>query len=319
MYKTVNTYLKEKYGYKIYKITLNGGFTCPNRDGTLDTRGCIFCSGYGSGDFAEDSALSISEQIERGKARIRSKMGNIMVKNSTVGNATSENATAGNSMAGNVTARYIAYFQAFTNTYAPVSRLRELFMEAAENPDILILSIATRPDCLGDEVVELLKEINQIKPVWVELGLQTIHEKSAKYIRRGYPLSVYDEAVIKLNQINVDVITHVILGLPGETHEDIIETVKYVCNQNIQGIKLQLLHVLKGTDLAKDYESGLFECMSLEEYTDLVAECISLIPEDIIIHRMTGDGAKKDLIAPLWSADKKRVLNTLNRKLSLLT
>lgn len=299
MYKTVNTYLKEKYGYKIYKIALNGGFTCPNRDGTLDTRGCIFCSGYGSGDFAEDSALSISEQIERGKERIRSKMGN--------------------SIAGNVTARYIAYFQAFTNTYAPVSRLRELFIEAAENPDILILSIATRPDCLGDDVVELLKEINQIKPVWVELGLQTIHEKSAKYIRRGYPLSVYDEAVIKLNQINVDVITHVILGLPGETHEDIIETVKYVCNQNIQGIKLQLLHVLKGTDLAKDYESGLFECMSLEEYTDLVAECISLIPEDIIIHRMTGDGAKKDLIAPLWSADKKRVLNTLNRKLSLLT
>ena len=323
MYKTVNTYLKEKYGYKIYKIALNGGFTCPNRDGTLDTRGCIFCSGYGSGDFAEDSALSISEQIERGKERIRSKMGNSIAGNVTAKNSTSENATSENAASKNAasenTARYIAYFQAFTNTYAPVSRLRELFMEAAENPDILILSIATRPDCLGDDVVELLKEINQIKPVWVELGLQTIHEKSAKYIRRGYPLSVYDEAVIKLNQINVDVITHVILGLPGETHEDIIETVKYVCNQNIQGIKLQLLHVLKGTDLAKDYESGLFECMSLEEYTDLVAECISLIPEDIIIHRMTGDGAKKDLIAPLWSADKKRVLNTLNRKLSLLT
>ncbi|MCR5103354.1 MAG: TIGR01212 family radical SAM protein [Eubacterium sp.] len=329
-HKTVNTYLKEKYGHKIYKIALNGGFTCPNRDGTIDTRGCIFCSGYGSGDFAEDNCLSISEQIERGKNRIQSKMGSDF-RNSKSINENNTDIDVG---------RYIAYFQAFTNTYAPISRLREVFMEAINNPDIVILSIATRPDCLGEDVLELLDEINHIKPVWVELGLQTIHDETARYIRRGYPLSVYDEAVNKLNHLNIDVITHVILGLPGENKEAMLQTVRYVCgydirqdqindtNNNqinnvekiqgkIQGIKLQLLHVLKGTDLAKDYEAGLFKCMTLEEYTDLVAKCISILPEDIIIHRMTGDGAKKDLIAPLWSADKKRVLNTLNKKLSL--
>ena len=311
-HKTVNTYLKEKYGHKIYKISLNGGFTCPNRDGTIDTRGCIFCSGYGSGDFAEDSALSITEQIERGKLRIQSKMG--INPSDSISND----------------GRYIAYFQAFTNTYAPVSHLRKLYLEAVNNPDIAILSIATRPDCLGNEVLELLDEINHIKPVWVELGLQTIHEKTATYIRRGYPLSTYDEAVLKLNRLNIDVITHIILGLPGESMEDMLESVRYISrgyesgseksddlSPRIQGIKLQLLHVLKGTDLARDYEEGLFECMTLEEYTDLVAKCISILPKDIIIHRMTGDGAKKDLIAPLWSADKKRVLNTLNKKLSL--
>ena len=319
-HKTVNTYLKEKYGHKIYKIALNGGFTCPNRDGTIDTRGCIFCSGYGSGDFAEDNRLSISEQIERGKNRIQSKMGSDF-RNSKSINENNTDIDVG---------RYIAYFQAFTNTYAPISRLREVFMEAINNPDIVILSIATRPDCLGDEVLELLDEINHIKPVWVELGLQTIHEKTATYIRRGYPLSTYDEAVLKLNRLNIDVITHIILGLPGESMEDMLESVRYISrgyesgseksddlSPRIQGIKLQLLHVLKGTDLARDYEEGLFECMTLEEYTDLVAKCISILPEDIIIHRMTGDGAKKDLIAPLWSADKKRVLNTLNKKLSL--
>ena len=311
-HKTVNTYLKEKYGHKIYKIALNGGFTCPNRDGTIDTRGCIFCSGYGSGDFAEDSALSITEQIERGKLRIQSKMG--INPSDSISND----------------GRYIAYFQAFTNTYAPVSHLRKLYLEAVNNPDIAILSIATRPDCLGDEVLELLDEINHIKPVWVELGLQTIHEKTATYIRRGYPLSTYDEAVLKLNRLNIDVITHIILGLPGESMEDMLESVRYISrgyesgseksddlSPRIQGIKLQLLHVLKGTDLARDYEEGLFECMTMEEYTDLVAKCISILPKDIIIHRMTGDGAKKDLIAPLWSANKKRVLNTLNKKLSL--
>ena len=311
-HKTVNTYLKEKYGHKIYKIALNGGFTCPNRDGAIDTRGCIFCSGYGSGDFAEDSALSITEQIERGKLRIQSKMG--IDPSDSISND----------------GRYIAYFQAFTNTYAPVCHLRKLYLEAVNNPDIAILSIATRPDCLGNEVLELLDEINHIKPVWVELGLQTIHEKTATYIRRGYPLSTYDEAVLKLNRLNIDVITHIILGLPGESMEDMLESVRYISrgyesgseksddlSPRIQGIKLQLLHVLKGTDLARDYEEGLFECMTLEEYTDLVAKCISILPEDIIIHRMTGDGAKKDLIAPLWSADKKRVLNTLNKKLSL--
>ena len=311
-HKTVNTYLKEKYGHKIYKIALNGGFTCPNRDGTIDTRGCIFCSGYGSGDFAEDSALSITEQIERGKLRIQSKMG--INPSDSISND----------------GRYIAYFQAFTNTYAPVSHLRKLYLEAVNNPDIAILSIATRPDCLGNEVLELLDEINHIKPVWVELGLQTIHEKTATYIRRGYPLSTYDEAVLKLNRLNIDVITHIILGLPGESMEDMLESVRYISrgyesgseksddlSPRIQGIKLQLLHVLKGTDLARDYEEGLFECMTMEEYTDLVTKCISILPKDIIIHRMTGDGAKKDLIAPLWSADKKRVLNTLNKKLSL--
>ena len=288
--KTVNQYLKEKYGQKIYKIAIDGGFTCPNRDGKLDTRGCIFCSAGGSGDFAEDRSLSISEQIEQGKKRVEAKM----PADRAVSN------------------KYIAYFQAFTNTYAPVERLRALYMEAIGHPDIIAVSIGTRPDCLPEEVLDLLEEMNHIKPIWVELGLQTIHEKTAEYIRRGYPLPVYEKAVRELKRRNIEIITHVILGLPGESREDMLETVKYVGDSGVQGIKLQLLHVLKGTDLEKDYKAGLFKCMSMEEYVSLISDCLDILPEEIIIHRMTGDGPKRILVAPQWSGDKKRVLNELN-------
>ena len=286
--RTLNEYLREKYGKKLYKISINAGFTCPNRDGTLGNRGCIFCSGSGSGDFAENPLLSISEQIELGKKRVEKKL-----PKEDYG--------------------YIAYFQAFTNTYAPVSRLREVYMEAVKNPEIEIISIATRPDCLGNDVLDLLSEINAIKPVWVELGLQTIHEKTAEYIRRGYPLSVYDEAVKKLKTRGIETIVHVIIGLPGETRKDMIETVKYVGDSGVEGIKLQLLHVLKGTDLEKDYLEGRFECLSLDEYVEIIREALEVLPEDIVIHRMTGDGDKKILVAPLWSGDKKKVLNMLNK------
>lgn len=290
-YLSLNNYLKERFGKKIYKIAINGGFTCPNRDGTLGTRGCIFCSGYGSGDFTESPELSVTEQIEKGKNRIISKM---------------PKAEDGG---------YIAYFQAFTNTYAPTEHLRALYTEAINHPDIVAISIGTRPDCLPEDVLELLDELNRIKPVWVELGLQTIHKKSSDYIRRGYELPVYDKAVSELRNRSIDVITHVILGLPGETRDEMLETVAYVGKSQVQGIKLQLLHVIEGTDLADDYRAGLFECMTMEEYVDLIYDCIRILPEDMVIHRMTGDGAKKTLIAPLWSADKKKVLNALNKRL----
>ena len=289
--RTVNQYLKEKYGQKIYKIAIDGGFTCPNRDGRLDTRGCIFCSAGGSGDFAEDRSLSVTEQIERGKRRVESKMPYDQTESN----------------------KYIAYFQAFTNTYAPVEHLKSLYMEAVRHPDIVAISIGTRPDCLPEDVLNLLGEINKIKPVWVELGLQTIHEKTADYIRRGYPLSVYDKAVEELKRRDIEIITHVILGLPAESREDMLESVRYVGDSGVQGIKLQLLHVLKGTDLEKDYKAGLFKCLTMEEYIDLIADSLDILPEDIIIHRMTGDGPKRILVAPEWSADKKRVLNELNK------
>ena len=288
-YYSLNCYLQDTFGEKVYKIALDGGFTCPNRDGTLDTRGCIFCSGAGSGEFAGKRTDSITDQIEKGKERLRNKIKD---------------------------GRYIAYFQAFTNTYAPVNRLRKLYEEAVSHPDIAVLSIATRPDCLPGEVISLLEEMNRIKPVWVELGLQTIHEKTADYIRRGYPLSVYEEAVKKLKDIGVQVITHVILGLPGESSQEMMETVSYVGNSGADGIKLQLLHVIKGTDLEKDYERGKFRVMEMEEYVHLVADCLALLPENMVIHRMTGDGDKRTLAAPLWSMDKKRVLNALNKAIA---
>ena len=290
--KTVNQYLKERFGQKVYKISINGGFTCPNRDGTIGYGGCIFCSGYGSGDFAEEASLTVTEQIERGKKRVASKM------------HSDENN------------KYIAYFQAFTNTYAPVERLRALYTEAINHPDIVALSIGTRPDCLPKAVLDLLSEMNRIKPVWVELGLQTIHKKSADYIRRGYELPVYDRAVKELKCRGIEVITHVILGLPGETREDMLSTVDYVGKSGVSGIKLQLLHVIKDTDLEKDYNHGLFRCMTMDEYVELIYDCISILPDDVIIHRMTGDGARKTLVAPIWSTDKKRVLNALNNKLN---
>lgn len=288
-YYSLNQYLRDTFGEKVYKIALDGGFTCPNRDGTAGTGGCIFCSGEGSGEFAGNRQDSITAQIEKGKERLRKKV---------------------------KSGKYIAYFQAFTNTYAPAARLRELYEEAIYHPDIAALSIATRPDCLPEDVVALLQEMNRIKPVWVELGLQTIHERTARYIRRGYPLSVYDEAVEKLKRIPVHVIVHVILGLPGETKEEMKETVSYVGKSGADGIKLQLLHVLKGTDLEKEYLAGKCRVMELEEYASLVADCIALLPERMVIHRMTGDGDKKTLLAPAWSADKKRVLNALHEAIA---
>lgn len=287
-YLSFNKYLKDKFGQKVYKISLDGGFTCPNRDGKIDTRGCIFCSKGGSGDFAQNRDLSITEQIESGKKIVEKKI---------------------------KSGKYIAYFQAFTNTYAPVEILRAKYSEAINHPDIVALSIATRPDCLGDDVIELLDEMNKIKPVFVELGLQTINSDSAKYIRRGYSLEVYNEAVKKLKSIGVNIVVHIILGLPNESEEDMLESVKYVCQSQIDGIKLQLLHIIAGTDLAKDYEKGLFKTLEFDEYVELIAKCVAIIPKNIVIHRLTGDGAKKDLIAPLWSADKKKVLNAINKAL----
>ena len=285
-YYSFNRYLRERFGCKVYKISINGGFTCPNRDGTLGTGGCIFCSAGGSGDFAESPELSITQQIENGKKRVRKKITN---------------------------GKYIAYFQAFTNTYAPAEILRKKFTEAIDHPDIVMISVATRPDCLPDEVIDLLKDLNEIKPVSVELGLQTIHEKSAEYIRRGYDLSCYDRAVSRLKAAGLNVVCHIILGLPGESKTDMLQSVDYACKSGIDGIKLQLLHVLRGTDLAKDYEAGKFEALSFEAYLDIIKSCVEIIPKDIVIHRLTGDGAKKDLIAPLWSADKKKVLNAISR------
>ncbi len=288
-YYSLNNYLRDTFGCKVYKLSLNGGFTCPNRDGSIDTRGCIFCSKGGSGDFAESPLLSISEQIEAGKKRVENKIKD---------------------------GKYIAYFQAFTNTYAPVEVLRQKFTEAMESEDIVALSVATRPDCLGDDVLKLLAELNKIKPVFVELGLQTIHQKTADYIRRGYTLEVYDEAVKNLKSIGINTVVHIIIGLPGESKDDILETVHYVCKSGIDGIKLQLLHVIKGTDLEKDYNSGKFTLPSLDEYIDIIKSCVEIIPEGVVIHRLTGDGAKKDLVAPLWSADKKNVLNKINKALN---
>ena len=287
-YYSLNQYLQDTFGCKVYKIALNGSFTCPNRDGTIDTRGCIFCSAGGSGEFAGDPQKSITEQIEEGKARIAAKIRD---------------------------GKYIAYFQAYTNTYGPVEKLRTLYEEAIRHPEICAISVATRPDCLPEDVRNLLSELNQIKPVWVELGLQTIHERSAAYIRRGYPLSVYEEAVKDLRARGLEVITHVILGLPGESEQDMKETVSYVCKSGATGIKLQLLHVLRGTDLEKEYEQGNVKVMTEEEYVHLLAELIRMIPPTIVIHRLTGDGSKKDLIAPLWSADKKHVLNRIRNEL----
>ncbi len=288
-YYSLDAYLKNTYGKKMYKVSLDAGMTCPNRDGTLDHRGCIFCSAGGSGDFAGDRRIDIKGQIDSQIEMIHRK--------SNVSD-------------------FIAYFQAYTNTYAPVEHLRQVYTEAAEHPDVRILDIATRPDCLPDEVLNLLEEISVFKPVWVELGLQTIHSSTAEYIRRGYDLSCFEEAVRTLKQRNIPVIVHTILGLPGESEEDVLETIRYLNNMGIFGIKLQLLHVLKETDLAVDYDKGLFQTMDQEEYLDLVISCLQHLSPDITIHRVTGDGPKKLLISPLWSCDKRGVLNSLHRKMA---
>lgn len=287
-YHSMDYDLKQLYGEKVYKITLNGGMTCPNRDGKIGHGGCIFCSTAGSGDFAGPATCSITKQLAMGKENLTKKR---------------------------PVHSYIAYFQAFTNTYAPVEYLRQIYMEAIQDPDVQILSIATRPDCLPDDVLQLLEEINQIKPVWVELGLQTIHSQTASYIRRGYPLEVFEEAVNNLRKRNISVITHTILGLPGENEDMMLETIDYLNKMDIQGIKLQLLHILKGTDLALDYEKQPFWSPSMEEYISLLGTCIARLRPDITIHRLTGDGPKKLLIAPSWTSQKRNVLNTLHRYL----
>lgn len=286
VYRSFHQAMQARFGCKVYKLALDGGMTCPTRDGTLGRRGCIFCGAKGSGDFAAPAGQDVSRQLEAAKARIAAK-----------------------EKAG----RYIAYFQSFTNTYAPVDYLASLFRQATAPPEIVALSVATRPDCLGPEVLALLADLNREKPVWVELGLQTIHPDSARYIRRGYDMPVYDAAVQQLKQAGLEVITHVILGLPGETAADMAATARYVGRSGADGIKLQLLHVLEGTDLAEEYRAGKVPILSLEEYISILEDCLAVLPPDLVIHRLTGDGAKRDLLAPLWSADKKRVLNAIQR------
>ncbi|MCI8308474.1 MAG: TIGR01212 family radical SAM protein [Lachnospiraceae bacterium] len=286
-YHSLDYHLKKIYGFKVQKISLDAGMTCPTRDGTKGTRGCIFCSAKGSGDFTTGRCGSITGQIDEAILNM------------------SPNKKCGG--------KYIAYFQSFTNTYAPTEYLRELFYEAVSHEKIAGISIATRPDCLSPETMVLLCELQKIKPVWVELGLQTIHENTAKFIRRGYTLDVFDQAVAELSEKSIDIIVHVILGLPHETRDDMLGTIDYIAKSSVSGIKLQLLHVLKNTDLADYY--GTFHILSEDEYTELVVDCLERLPEDMVIHRLTGDGPSNLLIAPLWSLKKRSVLNSINRKL----
>lgn len=286
MYTTLNEHYRARFGCKVYKLSLDGGFTCPNRDGTLDTRGCIFCSASGGGEFAEGHCGSITTQLSRAKARVQRKIKD---------------------------GKYIAYFQSFTNTYAPAAALEPLYREAMASDEIVALAIGTRPDCLPPETIALLARLNREKPVYVELGLQTIHSESIRYIRRGYENEVYLHAVRALKEAGIHVVTHIIIGLPGEDCRHAVETTQFAAKAGTDGVKFHLLHVLHGTDLEKDYLAGCFSCLTLEEYGQRLCACLSALPEHIVVHRLTGDGAKRDLVAPLWSADKKRVLNYLNQ------
>ncbi len=286
-YYSLNEYYKNKYGKKVYKLSIDGGMTCPNRDGTLDTRGCIFCSKGGSGEFSAEFSTNIELQLKNAKERVKTK--------------TKDNL-------------YIAYFQPFTNTYADIEYLRDIYYKAIKPEYIVGLSIATRPDCINNEVLKLLSEINKVKPVTIELGLQTIHEETAKFIRRGYSLKTYDKAVKDLHKHGIEVVTHIIIGLPYETEEMILNSIRYA-GEFTDGIKLQLLHILKDTDLETEYKNNKFEVLTLEKYTDIICKAIEILPSNVVIHRITGDGDKKLLIAPLWSADKKRVLNYINNEL----
>lgn len=285
-YRDLSGYLKETFGCKVYKLSLVGCVSCPNRDGTVGTGGCIFCSESGAGEFAEKQAATVSEQIKKAKIRVANKLKNAEK------------------------VKYIAYFQSFTNTYAPIDYLRSIFYSAIKNEEVAVLSIATRPDCLSEEVIELLNELNKIKPVWVELGLQTIHEKTAEFIRRGYSLDVYNDAVSRLHAVGVTVIAHMIIGLPGETEEMIFDTARHI-GETADGIKIHCLYVQEGTDLAEIYRKGEITLPDMEEYIRLLGGCIERLPEKTVIHRMTGDGDKKTLIAPLWTANKRKVLNTI--------
>ena len=289
MYTSLNDHYRERFGCKVYKLSLDAGFTCPNRDGTIDTRGCIFCSESGSGEFAEKACASLSEQLARAKERVCAKIKD---------------------------GKFIAYFQSFTNTYADVRTLERLYREAMAAEDIVAIAIATRPDCLSSEIIHLLSQLNREKPIYVELGLQTVHPDSIRYIRRGYENDVYFRAVAALRSAGIHVVTHIIIGLPGEDLSHAVETTRQAVAAGTDGVKFHLLHVLRGTDLARDYLAGAFRCLTLEEYAERLKACLSVLPEDVVVHRITGDGAKRDLIAPLWSADKKRVLNYLNQYLN---
>ncbi|MCR4999344.1 MAG: TIGR01212 family radical SAM protein [Lachnospiraceae bacterium] len=288
-YLSLSDYLKSKYGTKVYKLSLDAGCTCPNRDGTISTGGCIFCSEGGSGDFAERGA-DMAAQIARAKERIQAKMPEGEGK-------------------------YIAYFQSFTNTYGDQQRLMDLFSEVLSYPEIVGLSIGTRPDCLTDEMIAHLADLNTSKEVWVELGLQTIHERTATLINRGYKLAVFEDAYRRLSDAELKVVVHVILGLPGESEEDMLATVRYLANLSptLFGIKLQLLHVLRGTKLAELYEQEPFHIFELEEYCNLICRCLALLPVQTVIHRLTGDGPKRLLVAPLWSGNKKLAMNTMRK------
>ena len=287
MYRTLNRHYREKFGCKVYKLSIDGGFSCPNRDGTVGTGGCIFCNETGSGDFAAHRG-NITAQLQEAKRWVEQK---------------------------NKDGKYMAYFQSFTNTYGPAEVLRTRYLEAIAPEEIVGLAIGTRPDCLGEDVMGVLKEVNAIKPVSVELGLQTIHETSVKYIRRGYANQVYFDAVSRLKEADIEVVTHIILGLPGETKEMAAQTTRAAVKAGTDGVKFHLLHVLKGTDLEKDYLAGRLSCLSLEEYGDWLCTCMKEVPPHVTVHRITGDGAKRNLVAPLWSADKKRVLNYLQSRL----
>lgn len=285
-YNSLDYYIKETFHEKLYKLSLNAGCTCPNRDGTCGTRGCIFCSRGGSGDFAADVSLSIPEQLRVEKEKKKSKY-------------------SGHS--------YIAYFQAYTNTYGPLEVLEKAFTQALTDPEVKVLSIATRPDCLSAEILDLLERLSLIKPVWIELGLQTIHESTAEFIRRGYPLPVFEEALKKLRALSLSVIVHTILYLPGESEADMLETIEYLNRQDIQGIKLQLLHVLKDTDLYDYYLEHPFFLPTMEEYLEFLGTCLCCLRPDIVIHRLTGDGPKSLLAAPLWTGNKRLVLNQMEK------
>jgi radical SAM protein (TIGR01212 family) len=287
-YRTLNEHYREKFGCKVYKLSLDSGFTCPNRDGTVGTGGCVFCSAYGGGEFAEGGSDPIAVQLERARNRVRSKIKD---------------------------GKFIAYFQSFSGTYAPAERLERLYLDAMAPDDIVGLAIGTRPDCLGDDVIALLGQLNRIKPISVELGLQTIHPATIRYIRRGYGNPVYADAVRRLKAAGIEVVTHIIIGLPGETAEMAAQTTHYAVNCGTDGVKFHLLHVLRGTDLEREYLDGKFKCLTLEEYAQALKTCLEEVPPHIVVHRITGDGAKRDLVAPLWSADKKRVLNYLHRTL----
>ena len=291
--RRLSDYCKEKFGTKVYRLALSSGATCPNRDGKVGVGGCSFCSEKGSGEFAID-VMDLDLQIERAKALISKKFPNSI--------NTAER-------------KYIAYFQSFSNTYGDTNRLLGLFERAINRDEVEALSIATRPDCFSEDMLNSLERLNKIKPVWIELGLQTINENTARAFNRGYTLDVFEKTYTELKKRNFEVIVHMILGLPGENEEDMYATVKYLSKKHIDGIKIHGLHILKGTRLAGEYEKHPFKIMSLEEYTRVLINCLKLLQKDTVVHRMTGDGDKKILIEPQWSADKKRVLNYINKKI----